>query len=266
VGSPVGHAVLLSVGHAVLLSDMRVLLLVDACAVAHLRYSERTRFADAQAAEVRCSEDMLAADAAPDVMGAAVRAALSESSAWKVRVRELDPVLRADRALPQAATATADRPPVATGPLATPHLAMCPLARNSDIRAAVHAARGPAWVASARPSLVQAHVSSRGRLLRRRVQPSQHYNPEQSILAGQTAPPTYLAAPDCVAVPLLALRSAHFRGDHTQVASTMYEADNCPSCHAELVGVFEDVRLHRFDVEGLREGAFFGELPRVFRL
>jgi hypothetical protein len=99
---------------------------------------------------------------------------------------------------------------------------MCTLARNSDIRAAVRAARAAAWVASARPSLVQAHVSSRGRVLqqlRRRVQPSQHYNPVQNILAGQTAPPRYLAAPDCVAVPLLALWSAHFRGDHTQVYS-----------------------------------------------
>jgi hypothetical protein len=63
----------------------------------------------------------------------------------------------------------------------------------------------------------------------------------QDILAGQATPPTYRAAPDCVALPLLALRPAHFRGDHTSEAGTRYKADRCPCCQTDLVGVAEDV-------------------------
>jgi hypothetical protein len=228
------------VKHAVLLSDMRVLPLVDACAVDRLRYSECARFADAEAAAVGGSQDLPAADAAPDVMGAAVRAALNESSAWRVRVRELDPILCAARATPSVKV-RAGEPPVAAQAAAAPRLAVCPLARNGDVRAAVRAARGAAWVASARPSPVQPAQSSRERVLRRRAQPSQQYNPVQDILSGQATPRTYLAAPDCVAPPLLALRSAHFRGDHTSQAGTLYKADRCPCCQTDLVGVAEDV-------------------------
>jgi hypothetical protein len=227
-----------AVKHNVLMSDMHVLPAADAGAVAHVRYSERVRLADVAAVEVWSAEESPAADDAPDMLGAAVRAALPTGNDWRERLHRLDSVFQQARSASARGLATSR-----LGAVGGANAAGAPAvhASNAALSGAVRAARGAAWAAQSGSAPKHLQQSQRGRALRRRAEGAPHFNPVNEVLAGGTRLPSYLAAPDSVVLPLMALRSAHLLGDHTAEAAALYGADLCPRCGCDVVMTGEDV-------------------------
>jgi len=212
------------VSAAVLQADFRALNEQELCDVAHLRYAEKARAADAAAARLRAHDpespdfvSVLPARVAPNFMGAAIRSGLSAADPWSQRVDRVRSEVAA------ASGASSDTQP----PAPAPHLS------NADINEGVRQSAAARRLRNSGAGPSQPPRSRYGRATGPGVLHGSHSNPVQTVLAPDAPRAQFLRALPEAVLPILALRSAHLPGDHDEEHRHQYYASGwCPLCEA----------------------------------
>lgn len=210
---------------AVMYTAARLLPMTDVMNVAHVRFAERMRRADdyarsCAAYDVAAPDALapLAANMAPDFMGAAVRVSLRHDDAWCSRV------CQARQTVLKHVTD------------AEKHYLS-----NMEIRQATHCARVLLRARDIAAAPAEPAVSAHGRTLQRVKPTSAHLNPIPHVLSVQCKPPAFLRCPDAVVLTLLMLRSAHLPGDYCGDCVDTYTLDICPICWVPVIDTEEDL-------------------------
>lgn len=211
------------VSPAVMYTAARLLPMTDVMDVAHVRFAERMHRAD-EYAKFQAAYDVTAPDAlaplaanlAPDFMGAAVRASLQRDDVWCARVC-------------QARKTVLQYVPDAEKQYLS----------NIAITQAMQSARVVIRARAVAAAPAGAAVSTHGRTLHRVRPTSDHRNPIPCVLSVHCKSPCFLRCPDAVVITLLMLRSAHLPGDYCSDCVDIYTMDICPICWVPVIDTEE---------------------------
>ena len=211
---------------AVMYTAARLLPMIDVMDVAHVRFAERMRRAD-DYAKLRAVHDVaasaaldpLAANIAPDFMGAAVRTSLQAGDMWCARVRKARKTIL--KYVPDAEKQYLS---------------------NMEIRQATHCARVVRRAREVAAAPVEPGESAHGRTLHRVRPASDHFNPVSKVLSVECPSPCFLRCPDAIVLTLLMLRSAHVPGDYSSYCvNTCFKClsgvPKCSTCYTNCICV-----------------------------